>query len=161
MRDEMRDVLNLLLRSFPSLDAWFAKQDATLGDTWSKVLASVDPDDAMVVVRRLIRGELDMPANYEYDRIAILIRKYSGLIAERRNNERENERRREERFSYHDQAATASTEFERFFPAFRELTRLGELRKNHNISQEENDTKAFAVKKWYRNGGDLPEGLEA
>ena len=62
MRDETREVLNMLMHAFPSLGSWFAKQDASLSETWSKVLSHVDSDDAMTVVERFIRGDLDLPA---------------------------------------------------------------------------------------------------
>ena len=159
MRDDTREVLNMLMHSFPSLGSWFAKQDASLSETWSKVLSHVDPKDAMSVVERFIRGDVDMPPNYEYDRIAILIRRECARLADRRAEQVSNEQRRRERerYKYCDDARQANSEMERFMPAMRELLRTGEARKNREITQEENDRRRVIVERWYRDGGDVPE----
>ena len=161
MNEKMKTVMNRLLTAFPSFDAWFAKQSDEFVDSWSQVLGRVDADCAMQVVDRLINGTIELPPNYEYDRVAILLRREAGYIAEQKAMMSENARLRESRIRYHEEAKTASDELQRFMPALRALCRIGTLCRDHKISHEENQKLAEGVKMWYEHGGTLPEGLAA
>ena len=149
MRDETREVLNMLMHSFPSLGSWFAKQDRSLSETWSKVLSHVDPDDVMTVAERFIRGDLDLPANYEYDRLAIIIRREAAELARRRSEVAENDRRRKEQEEARSERPGATSELERFHVCIRKLINLGHQCRDHQISREDNDRHAAEVRDYY------------
>lgn len=156
---ETTAILTKLFDAFPSLAAWYAKHADTVRSVWLGTLSTVEAGDAESVVARLVGGHIEMPPNYEYDRIAIMIRRECARLADRRAEMVTNEQRRRERerFRYCEDARQANSEMERFMPAMRQLMAMGELKRDGKLSAEENNRRCEIVKTWYEDGGDVPE----
>lgn len=89
MEPETERALGRLLDAFPSLKSWWERHRETVRPIWSDILRPCHPDDVAAIVGDLIYGDLRLPANYEFDRLAILIRQESKAKAKEREARQE------------------------------------------------------------------------
>ena len=153
---EVAEVLTLLFRAFPSFGSWYDKHRDTVRDIWVNTLSNTEPDDAMDVAEKLIRGEIELPPNYEFDRVAILLKKEAFLISTRRAEHAKSREMSAEKFEHHKKSATLKSELERFSLALSASRILGVMVREKKITKEYNDTQMAIVKDWHAKGGEVP-----
>lgn len=150
---ETGEVLQPLFGGFPTLRKFYSDSQATLRLAWSKALADVERRDAEVVIGKLVAGDIEMPANYEYDRMAIVIKREANAIRSARNERRRvttkylNSQSKAFAFITKDKTGHIAVE-------------LGAMVKRNEISREDNDVMMRDLMAWDK-GGSKPEWMDS
>ncbi len=149
---QIQSVLTSLFDAFPTLAEFYRRNRETMKPAWVKALSYADYADTVTIVDRMICGELDMPANYEYDRIAIILRRESGLITSERNQ------RKTQTEKYFRGLSDGAMAFVRNSMTGHIAIELGEMCKRGHISYEENKAYMSDLKAWDK-GGNVPRWM--
>jgi hypothetical protein len=158
---QVTESLQMLVDAFPSFGRWW-QDNADIKPLWCKVLAGTHATDAAKVIDDMIMGRTEMPKNYEYDRLAIVIRREADFYATRREESRRVERYRPTRENMTEEV---ESEKGRFALARRLLAQWSHLKRKRNNTPEEEqqlaeiDADVALIKDWYAGRGELPERL--
>lgn len=80
--------LDRVAAAFPSVQNWIDRfepeQSRSMFTAWQKQLAKCQLADVAAVVDRIIGGEIPLPENYNYDRLAVIVRELAQALAHRR-----------------------------------------------------------------------------
>ena len=164
---QVTESLQMLVDAFPSFGRWWGENSedwrgTSLKQLWCRVLAGTHEQDAAKVIDDIIMGRTEMPKNYEYDRLAIVIRREADFYATRREESRRVERYRSKR---ENMTEDVQSEIGRFHLAKRLLTQWSHpKRKRNNTPEEERrlaeiDADVEIIKNWYAGRGELPERM--
>ena len=128
-RDQMLDALSALLAAFPSVHDFYTNNQ--LRDVWLQQLADCEAADVAAVINEVIAGNIELPPNYAYDRIAVTIRKHARDMRAKRRDEQRME----------DLLATPSADHWKYnLGSLMKASRAaGEKLKSGEITKEEND----------------------
>lgn len=72
--EQIQESMTRLINAFPSLGEWYGKYKERIREIWFDILRPTDADDLATVVDQLIYGQVELPRNFEFDRLAIRIR---------------------------------------------------------------------------------------
>jgi hypothetical protein len=164
---QVTESLQMLVDAFPSFGRWWEENSAdwrgtSLKQLWCRVLAGTHAADATKVIDDLVMGRVEMPKNYEYDRLAIVIRREADFHATRREESRRVERYRPRR---ENMTEDMETEIGRFNLGMRLSTQWEYPKRKRNNTPEEKqqlaeiDADVAVIKDWYAGRGELPERL--
>ncbi len=152
---EYAECIQPLFDAFPSLADFYERKRSTIRAYWVKTLAYVDKADADIVVERFVTGERDMPPNYEYDRMAIVVKREANEIRSKRNAAS-----RMDKYLYEKDPNKCTDKDSRFFPAMREIIRVGDMRQKFGASRQLVKHFNAQVEDWYwGTRQELPESM--
>lgn len=147
--EQTQRLIERLMNVFPSFGAWVEKHSSQLREVWRSVLAHANFDDASLVVEKLVCGEIEMPANYEYDRMAILIRKEAGRMTAARN---------ERKTQFEKYLSHGAMEFVKRDKTGSIAVMIGQMVREKRISKEDNDLMMLELIAWDK-GGEFPKWM--
>lgn len=144
-----KEQINRLHLAFPSLAKWYT----SLGDdeadgvrvAWAMQLSKVHADDLSQAVDDLINGNEDMPANYEFDRTAVKIKRIATVYGNRRS-ERENATRLKTEAT----RSNCSEQTLRFFDGIRASREWGMAVKEGKATADENAIAMNQIHQYHR-----------
>ena len=80
--------LDRVADAFPSVAAWIDRLDQQQSESmfraWKAQLAKCQLADVAAVVDRMIGGEIELPENYHFDRLAVIVRELANGLSHRR-----------------------------------------------------------------------------
>lgn len=147
---EAADIIQRLIDIFPSVATYYSANRNTLRQTWLQTLQRCNHGYAVAVVEDLACGDMILPPNYEYDRLAIVIRKEAG---DREANQTQRQAQYRKYF-----ATNGAMEFVRKDKTGSIAVELGDMVRRKEITREEND-RYMTELMTYDKGGDEPEFL--
>lgn len=166
--DQIRKLTGKLMLAFPTYGNFVRDNSESVKETLTKQLSTIDYLDCDKVVDRLIMGDLEMPPNYEFDRVGQVLRRWAGQIADRRREQSENAERlaeKKEAFSWlADASGDMGDERARWCVAMRQVIANGQSARERKMTREEKDRRKLILKQWWQAGGEFPvfadEGAE-
>lgn len=89
IEEEINQQIELLRGAFPQLRRWMADLHShgnftTMKHAWHKQLSRCHSDDVAQAVEAMVAGEIDLPEYYNFDRVAIVIKREASRLAGKR-----------------------------------------------------------------------------
>lgn len=152
--DILRPMIQEIAAAFPSFAAWFTDltelQQDGMRRSWVRQVATLEPSDVRFAVDQILDGKVPMPANYEYDRLGVLIKTWAAVEAARRIEKANADKLREQARPIGDTSHKAISE--RFGPARRCGRAWAMAVRDGDATQKENDEAMLIVHRYHRHG---------
>ena len=153
---DLTPVLESVGNAYPSFRGWYFglsdQQRQGMKSAWTRQLSTLQADDVSFAVGEILDGRVEMPKNYEYDRLGSLLRTWGGVAAAKRIEAENTERLRDLAKPDADRSVKAVNY--RFGPAVKCASAWGAAVRAGHVTQSENDD-AMAVVHQYHKVGDV------
>lgn len=150
----IRPIINALLDAFPSLDGWFsgltADQQHGMRKAWVRQVANLEPQDVQRASDRILRGEVDLPPNYQFDRLGVVLRSWGNVESQERLASEHRQTLREQAAPNADASAKAVAR--RFGPAIKCAAAWGAARRSGYVTEQQNAEAMAQVHRHHKQG---------
>ena len=150
-KDEFENLLTYIGQSLPPVMVWLNGLPDARGtiQTWFDALSDCELSDALDAVRNMVRGDIEMPAAYERERIPAVIRIHCKKLR--------SERRRTEQVQSISQAATKKGKCQPVGPWIRRAMQLGAALRDGSLGQDAHDAEMADILKHLGSDPNAPE----
>ena len=150
-KQQAEELIGHVFLAFPLYRKWLNETEDPNGtlDVWCETLLPVESEDAMDVVADMKVGKFPLPAGYERDQLAIVIRREAGERAASRRQKQTQEEK------YHNQSKGAWSAIANDQSGHIAIE-LGVAVREGRLTREENDRRMKELMAWDR-GGKKPE----
>ncbi|QDV86956.1 hypothetical protein [Planctomycetes bacterium TBK1r] len=151
---DLGPIVESIGRSYPSFAKWYDNltdtQKKGMRDAWLRQLSSLEPSDVRVAADEILDGRVEMPKNYEFDRLGNLLRTWGGVEAARRIEQRNTEQLRDQAKPPADSSLKSMSW--RFGPSIKCAAAWGSALRAGHVSEAENATAMEVIHRYHKQG---------
>lgn len=140
------EAFNSLFDAFPSLRRWWDENGDSVRELWRDILGRCDQTDIDAVVQDIKLGVIELPKYYDYDRLAILVRRHCESRASDRRARTEEQQKRERLRAYARTANAPVAENLTLPSIIKGILEAKALLSNGVLTQEAYDERIAALK---------------
>ena len=151
---DLKPVIEQIGNSYPSFAGWYGSLTGTqrqgIRDSWLRQVAKLEPSDVQSAAGEILDGRVEMPKNYEFDRLGILLRTWGNVAAARRIEEQNTQHLRRQATPSGDGSVKGVNY--RFGPSIKCAAAWGSALRSGHITPDDNAAAMEIVHRHHRHG---------